>query len=235
MTFPLFICGPTASGKSAISLKIAEEYNGEVINADAYQIYKGIETLSAAPSHEEVINIPHHLYSTLSVTTPLNANLFREMALPIIQDVQRRGKLPIITGGSGMYLKFLTHGPSPIPASDPQVRTELEARELNDLLDELKTCDPEVLSTFPPENKRYVVRALEIFRMTGKKSSDLKADWNTLPNPPPRGILISPTKEETLTKIEHRARQMLDSGAIEEVQKLPDSRLFRRLYDSRRM
>ena len=218
---PLFICGSTASGKSSLAIEIAKKFDGEVVNADAYQIYKGIEILSATPSEKEQSIVPHHLYSTLPLSTELNANLYREMARPVIEGIQRRGKLPIITGGSGMYLKFLTHGPSPIPASDPQIRAELEARELQDLLNELQACDPEVLATFPPENKRYVVRALEIFRMTGKKSSFLKSHWDKLPIPPPRGILVAPTKEETLSSIELRSQEMLSSGAITEVKNLP--------------
>ncbi len=218
---PFYICGATASGKSTLAIQIAKEYNGEIINADAYQIYQGLEVLSACPSAEEQAQVPHHLYSALPLTTELNANIYRTLAMPIIEEVQRRGKLPIVTGGSGMYLKFLTHGPSPIPASDPKVRAELEARPLDELLAELLQCDPEVLATFPPENKRYVVRALEIFRMTGQKASVLKSDWDTLPSPSPRGILVSPTKEETLAAIATRTREMLDSGAVEEVRNLP--------------
>ncbi len=218
---PFYICGSTATGKSSIALELAEELNGEIINADAYQIYKGLEIISACPSKENLEKAPHHLYSSLPLDVEMNAMLYREMALPLIKDIQERGKVPLVTGGSGMYLKFLTHGPSPIPAADPELRKILEERELVDLLAELKEKDPEVLTTFPPENKRYVVRALEICLMTGKKASELKADWNTLPTPPPRGTLIARAKEETLLAIEKRADEMLSSGAIEEVNALP--------------
>ncbi len=218
---PFFICGSTASGKSAIALELAERVGGEVVNADAYQIYQGLEILSACPSEEERARCPHHLYSSLGLETSLNANLYREMALPLISEIQARGKVPLVTGGSGMYLKFLTHGPSPIPASDPKVRESLEERPLEDLLAELTERDPEVLQTFPPENKRYVIRALEICLMTGQKASELKADWETLPTPPPRGLLVSRSKEETLSSIEKRADEMLSTGAIEEVESLP--------------
>jgi len=221
MRSPFYICGTTASGKSSLAVKLADRHDGEIINADAYQIYQGLEILTACPSEEELERCPHHLYSTLSITTELNANYYRQLALPVIRDVQERDKLPIVVGGSGMYLKFLTHGPSPIPASDPDIRAELEARPLDDLLSELKACDPEVLLTFPPENKRYVVRALEIFLMTGQKASDLKKDWDALPQPAPKGILLAPTKEETLLAIARRSRMMLDSGAVDEVKKLP--------------
>lgn len=221
MLDPIYICGTTATGKSDVALELAANLNGEVVNADAYQIYKGLETISACPSLAERREAPHHLYATLDLQTELNANLYRELALPIVADIQARGKVPLITGGSGMYLKFLTHGPSPIPAADPTLRAELDQRELPDLLAELAACDPEVLATFPPENKRYVVRALEICLLTGRKASELKSDWNTLPTPPPRGILVSRTQEETLASIEKRADEMLSTGAIEEVQALP--------------
>ncbi len=221
MRSPLYICGTTASGKTSLALQLAQLCDGEIINADAYQIYAGLEILSACPSAQELAQAPHHLYRHLALQTEMNAQLYRQLALPVIAEVQSRGKLPIITGGSGMYLKFLTHGPSPIPASDPVLRASLEARPLDDLLSELEACDPEVLLTFPRENKRYVVRALEIFRQTGQKSSALKTDWETLPSPPPRGVLLTPSKEETLAAIEVRSRLMLDQGAIEEVRALP--------------
>lgn len=223
MLSPIYICGSTATGKSATALRLAEELNGEIVNADAYQIYKGIDIISACPSEEERVSAPHHLYTQLSLEIEFNAMMYREMALPVITDIQTRGKVPLITGGSGMYLKFLTHGPSPIPASDPVIRAELEQRELTALLEELQKKDPEVLATFPPENKRYVIRALEICLMTGKKASVLKKDWETLPIPAPRGILISRSKEDTLTSIEKRTDEMLATGAIEEVAKLPES------------
>lgn len=218
---PIYICGATATGKSSVALELAERLGGEIINADAYQIYKGLEIISACPSQEDFAQAPHHLYACLPVTEEMNAMRHREKVLPLIKEVQERGKVPLITGGSGMYLKFLTHGPSPIPAGDPVLRAELEERDLEDLLTELRACDPEVLQTFPPENKRYVVRALEIFRMTGKKSSVLKADWDKIPDPAPRGLLVTRSKEETLASIEKRAEEMLSEGAVEEVKALP--------------
>ncbi len=223
MLAPLYICGSTATGKSSVALHLAQALNGEIINADAYQIYQGIETIAANPSDEDLSQVTHHLYSHLPLTTELNAAKYKALADPIIEDVISRGKVPLITGGSGMYLKFLTHGPSPIPASDPTVRATLDARELPDLIEELRSLDPEVLDTFPPENKRYVIRALEICLMTGQKASTLKSDWERLPNPAPQGILVAPSKEETLLSIEARTDAMLSNGAIEEVAGLPEN------------
>lgn len=218
---PFYICGATATGKSSVALRLVEEMNGEIINADAFQLYQGLDIITACPAAEDLEKAPHHLYACLPVTEEMNAMKYREMAQATITEVQERGKVPLLTGGSGMYLKFLTHGPSPIPAADPDLRKELEARDLSDLLSELKERDPEVLETFPPENKRYVIRALEISLMTGEKASALKAHWNTLPDPPPRGILIIKSIEDTLKSIERRADQMLSQGAIEEVRALP--------------
>ncbi|NIP97949.1 MAG: tRNA (adenosine(37)-N6)-dimethylallyltransferase MiaA, partial [Akkermansiaceae bacterium] len=130
---PLFICGPTASGKSSAALEIADACHGEIINADAFQLYRGLETLTAAPSPQEQALVPHHLYSVIDPTEVLDAGHYRELALPVLAEVAARGKLPIVVGGSGLYLKFLSHGPSPLPAADPDLRSELEALSLAEL------------------------------------------------------------------------------------------------------
>lgn len=217
---PIYICGATATGKTSTALKTASVLNGEIINADAFQIYKGIEVIAATPNEQELSQQPHHLFSHFSLEEELNAAKYRLLALEKIQEVQSRQRVPIITGGSGLYLKFLTHGPSEIPASDPQLREALDARDLPSLIEELSQLDPEVLETFPNENKRYVVRALEICLLSGKKASSLKKAWENSAPPNVRGILVNPTKEETLRNIEQRTWQMLQNGGIQEVETL---------------
>ena len=97
---------------------MARLLDGEIVNADAYQLYRGLEIISAAPSAEELAQVPHHLYGVLSADETCDAMRFREMVLPVIEEIQSRGKTSIVTGGSGMYLKFLTHGPSSVPSGD---------------------------------------------------------------------------------------------------------------------
>ena len=135
---PIFVCGATASGKTAHALSLAEKLDGEIVNGDAFQIFRGIETISAAPSEAEKALFPHHLFGVLEPGENCDAGRFCEMAMPVISGIQRRGKTPVIVGGSGLYLKFLTHGPSPLPKGDPAMRAEMEARTLEDLLAELE-------------------------------------------------------------------------------------------------
>ena len=145
---------------------------------------------------------------------------FREMALPVIEDIQSRGKTPIITGGSGMYLKFLTHGPSSVPSGDENLRKQLEAKTDDALIAQLKKLDPEGSAMTNLKNRRYVIRALEICLLSGRKMSEVKSDWKrksdhfekTL-----RGIYILWDRELLRKRINLRVELMLESGAIEEV------------------
>jgi tRNA dimethylallyltransferase len=220
MSQPIYICGPTASGKSSLAIALAQQLDGEVINADAYQVYHGIETLSAAPSKEELAQAPHHLFSVLDTSEEFDAQRYRELALPIIADVQSRGKTPILVGGSGMYLKFLTHGPSPVPASDPKLRAQLERRDDASLVEELTRLDPEGAAATNFQNRRYVIRALEICLLSGQKMSEIKNDWkhtSTEIDKNLRGALIQWEAEPLRKRIALRTKQMLDQGAIDEV------------------
>ncbi|WP_018968639.1 tRNA (adenosine(37)-N6)-dimethylallyltransferase MiaA [Rubritalea marina] len=220
---PIYICGSTASGKSALAIEIAKRLDGEVINGDAYQVYQGLEIITAAPSAEELTQVPHHLFSVIDTGEEFDAQRYRELALPVIKDVQDRGKTPIVVGGSGMYLKFITHGPSPVPPSDPILRSELEARSDSALIDELQRVDPEGAAATNLQNRRYVIRALEICLLSGKKMSEIKNDWNAESdaiNATLRGALLQWDAEALRQRIRQRTKIMLDSGAIEEVRQL---------------
>ncbi|MGJ8672755.1 tRNA (adenosine(37)-N6)-dimethylallyltransferase MiaA, partial [Rubritalea sp.] len=217
---PIYICGSTASGKSSLAIELAKRLDGEVINGDAYQVYRGIETLSAAPSTEELSQAPHHLFSVLATTEDFDAQRYRELALPVITEVQSRGKTPIIVGGSGMYLKFLTHGPSPVPASDPKLRAELETRENASLVAELKSLDPEGAAITNLQNRRYLIRALEICLLSGQKMSAIKNDWKQTSDAIDknlRGALIQWEAEPLRQRIALRTKLMLENGAIDEI------------------
>ena len=223
---PIYVCGPTASGKSALAIELAGLTDGEIINADAYQLYREIDIISAAPSAEELSQVPHHLYGVIAPQETCDAMRFRELALPIISEVQSRGKTPIITGGSGMYLKFLTHGPSPVPSGDDHLRAELDEESDATLIDRLTDLDPEGATMTNLQNRRYVIRALEICLLSGKKMSVLKNDWKKSSAEKEknlRGIYLLWDRELLRQRINHRARIMLDSGAIEEVATLQNA------------
>jgi tRNA dimethylallyltransferase len=219
-TDPIFVCGPTASGKSALALEMARELDGEIVNADAFQLYRGLENLSAAPSDEEKSLVPHHLYSVLDPSAAADAGGYMRMAKPVIMEIQSRGKTPIITGGSGLYLKFITHGPAPLPAGDAKLRAELDVRPLEDLVSQLRALDPAEAARTALQNRRFVSRALEICLLTGCKASDLRDQWETRTREIAaslRGILIQRTRQDLHARIAERTRAMLDGRAIEEV------------------
>jgi tRNA dimethylallyltransferase len=219
-TEPFYICGPTASGKSALALAYARKLDGEILNADAFQLFRGVETLSAAPSPGEFALVPHHLYGVLAPATPNDAGSYRRLALPVLQEIQARGKTPIITGGSGLYLKFLTHGPAPLPRADVSLRVELDGLALSELIARLTELDPLEASRTALENRRFVSRALEICLLSGSKASALRDGWEAQTariSANLRGIVIQRPREILHQRIARRTRIMLENGAIQEV------------------
>ncbi|MDA7518453.1 tRNA (adenosine(37)-N6)-dimethylallyltransferase MiaA [bacterium] len=227
MHSPLYLCGTTASGKSTCAVALAEALDGEIVNADAFQIYRGLEVLSAAPTEEEKKCVPHHLYGTLSLEDPCDAARYESLASPLISDIQSRGKLPIIVGGSGLYLKFLTHGVSSAPPSDAKIRASLEKLSTEEIIHQLRQLDPEEeekQTRQNSENHRHLSRALEICLITGAKASDLRknfADPALTENL--NGIVLTWPTDELSHRIDLRTAQMLQNGAIEEVQALPQN------------
>ena len=222
---PFYICGPTASGKSSLALKMAAELDGEIVNADAFQLYRGLEIVSAAPSAEERGIVPHHLYGVLSPTESADAQLYVNLAKPVIAEIQSRGKTPVITGGSGLYLKFLTHGAAPLPTGDAALRAEMDALPLEELVAQLTQLDPLEASRTALQNRRFVSRALEICLLSGQKASDLRDGWEAQTaeiSSKLRGIVIQRTRPDLHARIALRTRAMLDGGALEEVAALLD-------------
>ena len=217
---PIYICGPTASGKTALAIELAQCLGGEIVNADAYQLYRGLEIISAAPSKDERAQAPHHLYGVLDASESCDAMKFRDMAMPVIEEIQSRGKVAIVTGGSGMYQKFLTHGPSPVPSGDETLRNELEKETDEALVARLEELDPEGAAATNLKNRRYVIRALEICIMSGRKMSEVKSDWKHASESMEkslRGIYLLWDREQLRQRINRRADMMLDAGAIDEV------------------
>jgi len=223
---PVYLCGPTASGKSSLAIELAHLLSGEIVNADAYQLYRGLEVISAAPHADELARAPHHLYGVLRPDELCDAMRFREMALPVIADIQSRGKTPIVTGGSGMYLKFLSHGPSPVPSGDEALRAELEKESDQALSTRLAELDPEGAAATNLQNRRYVIRALEICILSGRKMSELKSDWKQTSadlEKGLRGLYLLWDREALSHRINGRTELMLAQGAIEEVAALDHS------------
>lgn len=217
---PLFVCGPTASGKSATAIDLARRLGGEIVNADAFQIYQRIPILSAAPAMDELGGVPHHLYSVLAPTESCDAGRYLALSTPVITEIQSRGRVPIVTGGSGLYLKFLTHGPAPLPTADPSLRATLDVLPLEELVRRLQEIDPVEASRTHLANRRYVSRALEICILSGQPASQLRDQWQQAAREREtglRGILIRHPREILHARIAARTRAMFDAGVIDEI------------------
>jgi tRNA dimethylallyltransferase len=216
----IYVCGATAVGKTSHALALARELDGEIVNGDAFQLFRGIETISAAPSADEISRFPHHLFGVLEPGEKCDAGRYSEMAFPLISEIQSRGKTPIIVGGSGLYLKFLTHGASPLPQGDPALRAEMDARPLEELFAELEKLDPAEAAQVDRYNPRYVSRALEICLLSGKRVSEMRDSWaekTRAIESSLKGAWLIRDRAEMHRRIGLRTEQMLSGGAIEEV------------------
>ncbi len=214
-TKPLFILGPTGSGKSAVAVALAELLgNAEIISTDAYQVYKRMPIITAAPSLEEMCRVKHHLVGFMEPTENNDAAEHARRAEQISDEMKTGGMLPIHTGGSGLYVKFITHGISPAPPSDAALREELNALSLEEAVRRLQEADPEGAAATDLHNQRYVVRNLEIVLLGGKPLSYWRNNWQAPAGP---GFCIVRDTAELDARIARRTEQMLRDGAIEEV------------------
>jgi tRNA dimethylallyltransferase len=219
----LIIGGPTASGKSALAIDIAEKISGIVINADSMQLYRGLPLLTAQPSEEEKRRVPHTLYGVLPPDGAASAARWRAAALGEIEKAHAAGKIPVIVGGTGLYINALLKGLSPIPEVPENFRKNAIARqrELGNpaFHEELKKRDPATAARLDPMNTQRNVRAWEVLEATGRPL----AEWQALPPVPPPAHLrfvtavLSPPREELYRRCDARFGLMLEAGALEEV------------------
>lgn len=178
MTKTFFIVGPTATGKSEIAADVARELGAEIVSADAFQIYRGLPLLTAKPDAATLAKAPHHLIETMSILEEMNAEKFRKLARQAISEIHSRGKIAIVAGGSGLYIKALTHGLSVAPPADPDLRTQLNELSLGDLQEKLRRLDPKTVVDL--KNRRRVVRAIEICLLSGRPASGQRNEWNVV-------------------------------------------------------
>ncbi|MDZ4405621.1 tRNA (adenosine(37)-N6)-dimethylallyltransferase MiaA [Prosthecobacter sp.] len=210
------IAGPTASGKSALALALAERVGGEIVNADAFQLYAGIVILSAKPSAAEMARVPHHLYSVVPLTESCDAQRYHSLALPVIADIAARGRVPIVVGGSGLYLKALTHGLSPLPPASARLREQFRHLSPGEKVVWLLQRDPEAATTVNLRNPRYVERALEICLLTGRPQSGLRRSF-VEKEPQVNGVILDTDRETLYARINQRTLAMFEAGLIAEV------------------
>jgi tRNA dimethylallyltransferase len=218
-----FIVGPTAAGKSELAADVAHEIDAEIMSADAFQIYRGLNLVTAKPDVATLAKAPHHLIGTMSIHEEMNAEKFRTAALRAIEEVHSRGKMAIVVGGNGLYIKALTHGLAVLPQVDPELRAKLNAMMIDELRSQLMDLDPETTRKIDPKNRRRLVRALEIYLLTGKSVSGQRAEWKTV-DPgrpgstiPATGVFVFRDRDELYTRINNRVEAMFENGVIEEV------------------
>lgn len=211
----LFIAGPTGSGKSAVAVELAEMLDAEIVSSDAYQVYREIPVLTAAPSPEDQARIPHHMVSIIPVRMPWDATEHYHRAMRCVEDIHARGKTAIVTGGSGLYFKFLSHGMSEAPPGDAALRASFADCSTEELYARLCALDPEGAAATSAANRRYVERNLEIVVAGGKPLSFWKRNWLKPPLGP--GWNITREVPELDERIALRAARMMQEGAVEEV------------------
>jgi tRNA dimethylallyltransferase len=211
-----FITGPTASGKSALAIALAEHVGGEIVNADAFQLYAGMDLLTAKPATADLARVPHHLYGVLPLTEACDAQRYHALAVPMIHDIHARGRVPIVVGGSGLYLKALTHGLSPLPAASPQLRTMFQHLSPGEKTAWLLQRDPESTTTVNLRNPRYVERALEICLLTGSPQSGLRRSFAQI-EPQVNGVILAWDRATLYDRINQRTLAMFAAGLVEEV------------------
>jgi tRNA dimethylallyltransferase len=174
----LLLAGPTAVGKSAIALRLSELLGGEIISVDSMQVYRGMDIGTAKPSPADRARVPHHLIDVVEMTEPFDAARFLRLARQAVADIQSRGHVPILCGGTGLYFKAFLEGLGEAPPTDAALRAELAATPLAELLKELATRDPLTYERIDRRNPRRVIRAVEVIRLTGKPFSAQRANWD---------------------------------------------------------
>ena len=231
MTRVFLLMGPTASGKSALALALAEKLGGEIVNADSMQVYRDLRVLTARPSVEEEARVPHHLYGHVDAAVRYSVGRWLDDALGAIAAIRARGALPIVVGGTGLYFNALTKGLAEIPAADPELREDLqrrlEAEGAPALHAALAVVDPESGSRLQPNDAPRILRALEVWETTGQSIGEHQKNTTpALAREEWAGLLLTPPRETLYAAINARFEEMLTAGALDEARALAARGLY---------
>jgi len=220
----LAILGPTGSGKSDVAMAVCEHVGGELVSCDSVQVYRDFHIGCAKPSAEEHARVPHHLIDVVNWDESFDAQRFRELATAAIDDIRSRGLLPVVCGGTGLYLRVLRWGLVDAPEADEDLRARLmaeEAAEPGVLYARLLRDDPETAARTEPNNLVHIVRALEIQHKTGEPASTVRGRHGFAVEEVPMQVVALQWPAETLRqRIEERSRNMLGAGLLDEVRAL---------------
>ena len=217
----IYLAGPTAVGKTALSLELAEQLNGEIISVDSMQVYKGLDIGTAKPSLQERKQIPHHLIDIVALDQTFDVQQFVKQSTNAKQQILERSKVPIFCGGTGLYYKALIQGLDSLPPSDESLRKDLEQIPVADLLQELSGSDPDWFEKIDQQNPRRVVRAIEIIRLTGKPVSAQRKTWEKDNSESDKPLIVLSRSPEALrARIESRVDKMFAEGLVDETRAL---------------
>lgn len=222
----ILITGPTASGKSALALRLARERNGVVINADSMQVYDTLRVLTARPSEDEMEGVPHLLYGHVPASSLYSTGEWLREISALLPDLRKQGRFPVIVGGTGLYFKALTGGLSDMPAIPDDIRERLRSRLIEEgpavLHAELSRLDPAMAEGLQPGDGQRIVRALEVIEATGKSIRDFQKASGPVIIDPDRAqkIVVLPDRPVLHARINRRFETMMESGAVEEVKAL---------------
>jgi tRNA dimethylallyltransferase len=227
----VLIAGPTASGKSALALALAQKTGGVVINTDSMQVYRDLRIITARPTADEETEVPHRLYGHVDAAVNFSAGHWVTDAAKVLAEARGQNRLPIFVGGSGLYFKALTRGLSAVPPIAPEVREAVRARLERDGVEalhaELALRDPASAERLKPRDRTRIARALEVVEATGRSLTDWHRDG--LPPLLPPGtfsaLFLEPDREQLYARIDARFDAMLQSGALEEVAALATRKL----------
>lgn len=208
--------GPTGAGKSALAIALALRVGGEIIGADAFQIYAGLPILTAQATEDQLSLVPHHLVGFLDLRQGFDAAMYAKEALRCIRDIQSRGRVPILAGGTGLYLKALTHGLAEMPKADADLRASITAMPIEHALASLSEKDPAAPAAIDTRNPVRVRRALEIVMLTRRPLAESRSAWSE-DKGLFRGLVLTRDREDLRSRIAANVDAMFASGVVEEV------------------
>ena len=216
------IAGPTASGKSALAIEFAERNNGVIVNADSAQLYRDLRVLSAAPGPEDAGRVEHRLYGVLDGARPCSAADWAAMARREIAEIQDSGRLPVLVGGTGLYLRTLLDGIAPVASIDPEIREEVRSAPVEENRKRLKQLDPDASARLNPGDTTRTARALEVVLSTGKTLAEWQLDrkGGIGGEIELRALILLPSRDWLYRRCEERFKGMIGEGAIHEVRSL---------------
>lgn len=230
----IVLTGPTAVGKTSLSIKLAKAINGEIISADSMQVYRGMDIGSAKIMPEEMEGVKHYLVDVLEPTDEFNVFVFKQMAMEALSEIYAKGKIPIIVGGTGFYIQALLYDINFEVEDNTQIRSALEMKAAQigpeALYEELKSRDPEYASTLHYNNVKKVIRALEYIALNGKKFSEHNEEERQKESPYDfRYFVLNDVRQNLYDRIDLRVDLMMKNGLLEEVKNLYDKGYTRSL------